>query len=129
MKFWNVGAEGQILVGGLATASCMILLGDKIPNVVLILLMIVITIMGKVFIAKDKKAAEKAAAAGVDAATVTFAQIKSWVAPAQIVSWVHAWQMIFMLSCLIFLYFGGILLCKIFPRPKSEFDDDEEYAD
>ena len=41
MRFWNVGGEGQILVGGLATASCMILLGDKIPNVVLILLMIV----------------------------------------------------------------------------------------
>ena len=39
------------------------------------------------------------------------------------------WSMLFMLSCLIFLYFGGILLCKIFPRPKSEFDDDEEYAD
>ena len=39
------------------------------------------------------------------------------------------WSMLFMLSCLIFLYFGGVLLCKIFPRPKSEFDDDEEYAD
>jgi hypothetical protein len=24
MKFWNIGAEGQILVGGIATAACMI---------------------------------------------------------------------------------------------------------
>ena len=38
------------------------------------------------------------------------------------------WSMLFMLSCLIFLYFGGILLCKIFPRPKSEFDIDEDFA-
>ena len=35
------------------------------------------------------------------------------------------WSMLFMLSCLIFLYFGGVGLCKIFPRPKSEFDDEE----
>ena len=26
MKFWNIGAEGQILVGGIATAACMIYL-------------------------------------------------------------------------------------------------------
>ena len=24
MRFWNIGAEGQILVGGVATAGCMI---------------------------------------------------------------------------------------------------------
>ena len=41
MRFWNVGGEGQILAGGLATAACMILLGDKIPNWLLIVLMIV----------------------------------------------------------------------------------------
>lgn len=40
MRFWNVGGEGQVLVGGLATAACMILLGDKIPNWLLIVLMI-----------------------------------------------------------------------------------------
>mgnify|MGYP004629479043 FL=1 len=40
MRFWNVGGEGQILIGGLATAACMILLGDKLPNWVLLLLMI-----------------------------------------------------------------------------------------
>lgn len=40
MKFWNVGGEGQILVGGLATAACMILLGDKVPNYILIPIML-----------------------------------------------------------------------------------------
>ena len=41
MKFWNIGAEGQVLMGGLATAACMILLGDKLPNFILIPIMIV----------------------------------------------------------------------------------------
>ncbi len=41
MKFWNIGGEGQVLVGALATAACMILLGDKIPNALLILIMTV----------------------------------------------------------------------------------------
>lgn len=41
MKFWNVGGEGQVLVGGLATAACMILLGEKLPNAVLIPVMFV----------------------------------------------------------------------------------------
>ena len=40
MRFWNIGGEGQILVGGLATAACMILLGDKVPNWLLIVMMI-----------------------------------------------------------------------------------------
>ena len=40
MRFWNIGAEGQVLIGGLATASCMILLGDKLPNWLLIAVMI-----------------------------------------------------------------------------------------
>lgn len=39
MRFWNIGGEGQMLIGGLATAACMILLGDKIPNALLIALM------------------------------------------------------------------------------------------
>ena len=40
MRFWNIGAEGQVLIGGLATASCMILLGDKLPNALLIFIMV-----------------------------------------------------------------------------------------
>lgn len=39
MRFWNIGAEGQILVGGIATAACMIYLKD-LPPVVLFICMI-----------------------------------------------------------------------------------------
>ena len=45
MRFWNIGAEGQVLIGGLATAACMILLGGKIPNALLIVVMIVSSII------------------------------------------------------------------------------------
>ncbi|MDR1130837.1 MAG: ABC transporter permease [Oscillospiraceae bacterium] len=38
MRFWNIGAEGQILVGGLATAACMIYFGSAIPTWALLLL-------------------------------------------------------------------------------------------
>ncbi len=44
MRFWNIGAEGQVLVGALATAACMILLGDKLPNAALIPLMLVASV-------------------------------------------------------------------------------------
>ena len=27
MRFWNIGAEGQVLVGGIVSAACMIYLG------------------------------------------------------------------------------------------------------
>ena len=38
---FNIGGEGQVLIGGLASAACMICLGDKLPNAVVILCMIV----------------------------------------------------------------------------------------
>jgi MFS family permease len=59
-----------------------------------------------------KVVAEKAAAAGVEAAKVNFEMIKSWVEPAQIASWVHAWQMIFLLSCVpgVILFIGAFRL-------------------
>lgn len=41
MKFWNIGGEGQVLIGGLASAACMILLAGKLPNAIVILLMVV----------------------------------------------------------------------------------------
>ena len=41
MKFWNIGAEGQILVGGAATAALMIYAGDSLPTPVLMILMFV----------------------------------------------------------------------------------------
>ena len=40
MRFWNIGGEGQVLMGGLATAACMILLGNKLPNYLLIPIMV-----------------------------------------------------------------------------------------
>lgn len=44
MRFWNLGAEGQVLAGGFATATCMIFLGDKLQTPVLYLVMIVASI-------------------------------------------------------------------------------------
>ncbi len=41
MQFWNIGGEGQVLIGGLAAAASMICLGDKVPNAVLILIMVI----------------------------------------------------------------------------------------
>ena len=39
MRFWNIGAEGQVLIGGLATVMVMLFLGDKMPLPLLILVM------------------------------------------------------------------------------------------
>ena len=44
MRFWNIGGEGQVLVGGLATAACMICLGDRLPNGLLIPIMVAASI-------------------------------------------------------------------------------------
>lgn len=44
MKFWNIGAEGQILVGGIATAACMIYF-NNLPTPLLFLLMIVTSLI------------------------------------------------------------------------------------
>ena len=39
MRFWNIGAEGQALVGGLACASVMFYLGGRVPNPLLWVIM------------------------------------------------------------------------------------------
>ncbi len=39
MKFWNIGAEGQALIGALASVAVVINLGGKIPEAVLLILM------------------------------------------------------------------------------------------
>ena len=39
MKFWNIGAEGQTLIGCLATATCMYYYGGKVPEWVLLIMM------------------------------------------------------------------------------------------
>ena len=41
MKFWNIGAEGQVLMGCLATAACLFYLSGQVPDWCLILLMLV----------------------------------------------------------------------------------------
>lgn len=41
MKFWNIGAEGQVLMGGAATAAIMIYFGNAMPNWLLLLVIIV----------------------------------------------------------------------------------------
>ncbi len=40
MRFWNIGAEGQFLIGGLATAYVMVNYGGKLPNGLLIVIML-----------------------------------------------------------------------------------------
>lgn len=45
MKFWNCGAEGQALMGGLASIICMIELGDKLSYPVLIAVIVVTSIL------------------------------------------------------------------------------------
>lgn len=44
MKFWNLGAEGQALIGGLATAACMIYcskLPESVPKPIVYIFMVV----------------------------------------------------------------------------------------
>lgn len=39
MRFWNTGAEGQVLIGMLASVACMHYIGDKLPSPALIAIM------------------------------------------------------------------------------------------
>lgn len=41
MRFWNCGAEGQVLIGGLVTAALMIYYGDKLPTPLLLIIMFI----------------------------------------------------------------------------------------
>ncbi|MBE6541836.1 MAG: ABC transporter permease [Ruminococcaceae bacterium] len=45
MRFWNIGAEGQVLMGGFATALCMMFLGQSLPTPVLFLVMLLTSII------------------------------------------------------------------------------------
>lgn len=45
MQFWNLGAEGQVLVGGLASAACMFYVKDSLPNALLIIMMFVSSVL------------------------------------------------------------------------------------
>ncbi len=44
MKFWNVGAEGQVLMGGLVTALIMVYFGNRLPMPVLFLVMLLTSV-------------------------------------------------------------------------------------
>ena len=45
MRFWNIGAEGQVLAGALATAAVMVYYGGKMPNAVLYIAMLVTAVL------------------------------------------------------------------------------------
>ena len=45
MRFWNIGAEGQVLVGGLATAMVMVKCGASLPTPVLFLVMFLTSVI------------------------------------------------------------------------------------
>lgn len=45
MKFWNIGAEGQVLISGLATTACMFFLGGKIPLPLLLAVMLITSVL------------------------------------------------------------------------------------
>ena len=41
MRFWNVGAEGQVLMGALATAAVMVYYGGRLPNWLIYVVMLI----------------------------------------------------------------------------------------
>ncbi len=45
MRFWNCGAEGQALIGGLAAMVCMIEIGDAVPNGVLLIIIFICSVL------------------------------------------------------------------------------------
>ena len=45
MRFWNIGAEGQVLMGGFVTALCMMYLGSVLPTPLLFLVMLVTSML------------------------------------------------------------------------------------
>ena len=45
MRCWNLGGEGQALIGGLACAACMITLANKLPNWAILICMFVASLL------------------------------------------------------------------------------------
>ena len=45
MRFWNIGAEGQTLIGCLAASACMITMGKTVPNGLLIVISLAAAIL------------------------------------------------------------------------------------
>ena len=46
MKFWNIGADGQVLIGGVVTAGFMRAFGGSIPTPVLLVIMAAVSLLG-----------------------------------------------------------------------------------
>lgn len=44
MKFWNIGAEGQVLISGLACVATMMFLGGTMPTWLLLVVMVVVSV-------------------------------------------------------------------------------------
>ena len=45
MRFWNIGAEGQVLIGGIVTAGFMRAFGGDIPTPALLVIMAVVSLL------------------------------------------------------------------------------------
>ena len=45
MRFWNIGAEGQVLVGALAAVACVFYIEDAIPNWLLLVIMVLSSVI------------------------------------------------------------------------------------
>ena len=88
---WKLGADGEPVLDEA---------GEKIPELAL-------DESGNPKPKLDKEGKKIA-----DMKKVTFAMIKSWVPSAQVASWVRAWQMIFLFSCIpgIVLFLGAFRL-------------------
>lgn len=41
MRFWNIGAEGQVLIGALMSVACVLWFGNSLPNALLLVVMLV----------------------------------------------------------------------------------------
>lgn len=45
MRFWNIGAEGQVLIGGLAAAAMAVYFGGSLPNWALLIVMFIAAVV------------------------------------------------------------------------------------
>lgn len=45
MKFWNIGAEGQVLVGSLASVACIVWWGGEMSNSLLLIVMVIFSMI------------------------------------------------------------------------------------
>ena len=46
MRFWNIGAQGQVLIGGLMSAIILFYYGNKLPQGAILPIMIVVAVLG-----------------------------------------------------------------------------------